>query len=66
MKAEICPLAVVIGRVVIYTRNRFLAREIECQIEQDGLPSRMSHGTITLDGKHVRWVALPQRPDHRP
>lgn len=57
--AATCPAAIIIGRVAIYTRNRFLAREIEQQlVEQDAL-SRMTSGVTVADGKSVFWVVLP-------
>lgn len=56
---ERCPRAIVIGRLAIYTRNRFLARDIEQKLEQQGVPGLMTSGVIREAGESVYWVALP-------
>lgn len=59
MQTKTCPVSIVIGRIVVQTRNHFLAREVERLIEQRRLPEQMSSGTIRIDGEEVEWVLLP-------
>lgn len=59
MKTKTYPVNVVIGRIVVQTRNHFLAREVERMIEQSRLPERMSSGSIRINGEDVEWVLLP-------
>lgn len=59
MRTKTCPDALVIGRIVVYTQNRFLAREVEARIEQEQLLERMPSGRMRIDADTIEWVALP-------
>lgn len=59
MKTTACPDAIIIGRIVVYTRNRFLAREVEELVERERLPERTSAGKMRLGTDNIAWVALP-------
>ena len=59
MKTIDCPDAIVIGRIVVYTRNRFLAREVEELVERERMPERMPTGILRLGNDNVEWMALP-------
>lgn len=63
MKTETYPVNIVIGRIVVHTRNHFLAREVEHIIELCRLPERMSSGSIRISGEEVEWVLLPSTAD---
>lgn len=59
METAAHPAAIVIGRVAVYTQNRFLARDIEQRLAQQGMTNMMSSGIILMDGESVHWVVLP-------
>lgn len=59
MHAQSCPNMIVIGRVIVYTQNQYLARAVEEIIEQEGPAHEVRTGVICMDGMHVKWVALP-------
>lgn len=63
MQSRAYPVNVVIGRIVVETRNHFLAREVERIVEESGLPEKMSSGKIKIDDEEVEWVLLPSPKD---
>lgn len=59
MKSTSFPDAIVIGRIVVYTKNRFLAREVEELVEREELPKHASSGRVQLGADSIGWTALP-------
>lgn len=54
------PESLVIGRIVVFTSNHFLARAVEELIRRERRVERSTAGTISMNGESVHWVALPR------